>query len=192
MGTEQRRLGDHEFAVYAIGAVLVPLNTRYRGEEASHVLGTSGARLLFAATDVLGSDLVALLADQPALEALEEIVVLEGPSRPGSTTLAEFNARATEAHGEEVARRRAALTGDDPSDVIFTSGTTGKPKGAVLGHGASVRTYLAWSELVGLRRGDRYLVVYPFFHTAGLKSGVLACVLRVRRSSPTPSSTSLR
>ena len=67
---------------------------------------------------------------------------------------------------------------DDASDIIFTSGTTGKPKGAVLGHGASVRTYLAWSELVGLRRGDRYLVVYPFFHTAGLKSGLLACVLR--------------
>ena len=72
----------------------------------------------------------------------------------------------------------AALGADDASDIIFTSGTTGKPKGAVLGHGASVRTYLAWSELVGLRRGDRYLMVYPFFHTAGLKSGLLACVLR--------------
>ena len=166
------------FAVYAVGAVLVPLNTRYRGEEAGHVLRTSRARLLFAATDLLGSDLVALLADQPALEDLEEIVVLEGPPRSGCTTLAEFNARATDAHGREVARRRDALTEDDASDIIFTSGTTGKPKGAVLEHGASVRTYLAWSELVGLRRGDRYLVVYPFFHTAGLKSGVLACVLR--------------
>ena len=77
-----------------------------------------------------------------------------------------------------VAARSAAITSRDSSDIIFTSGTTGKPKGAVLGHGASVRTYLAWSELVGLRRGDRYLVVYPFFHTAGLKSGILACVLR--------------
>jgi len=166
------------FAVYSIGAVLVPLNTRNRGEEAGHVLRTSQARLLFAVTDLLGSDLVALLADVPGLEALEEIVVLEGPPRPGCATLAEFNARATDAHGREVARRRAAVAEDDPSDIIFTSGTTGKPKGAVLEHGASVRTYLAWSELVGLRRGDRYLVVYPFFHTAGLKSGVLACVLR--------------
>src|ERR1700723_3659878 len=87
-------------------------------------------------------------------------------------------ARARDGPGEEVAKRRSALGGDDASDIIFTSGTTGKPKGAVLGHGASVRTYLAWSELVGLRRGDRYLVVYPFFHTAGLKSGLLACVLR--------------
>ncbi len=166
------------FAVYTIGAVLVPLNTRYRGEEAGHVLRTSRARLLFAVTDLLGSDLVALLADEPVLDALEEIVVLEGPPRPGCTTLTEFSARATDAHGPEVERRRAAVAEDDASDIIFTSGTTGKPKGAVLGHGASVRTYLAWSELVGLQRGDRYLVVYPFFHTAGLKSGVLACVLR--------------
>ena len=166
------------FAVYAVGAVLVPLNTRYRGEEAGHVLRTSRARLLFAVTDLLGSDLVALLADVAGLESLEEIVVLEGPPRPGCTTLPEFTARATDAHGREVTRRRAAVSAADASDIIFTSGTTGKPKGAVLGHGASVRTYLAWSELVGLRRGDRYLVVYPFFHTAGLKSGVLACVLR--------------
>ena len=166
------------FAVYAVGAVLVPLNTRYRGEEAGHVLRTSRARLLFTVTDMLGSDLVELLAGVPGLESLEEIVVLEGPACSGCTTVAELTARATDAHRPEVARRRAALRADDASDIIFTSGTTGKPKGAVLGHGASVRTYLAWSELVGLRRGDRYLMVYPFFHTAGLKSGLLACVLR--------------
>ncbi len=166
------------FAVYTTGAVLVPLNTRYRGEEAGHVLRTSRARLLFAVTDLLGSDLVSLLDDVPVLEALEEIVVLEGPPRPGCTTLTEFSARGTATHAREVERRRAALDEDDASDIVFTSGTTGKPKGAVLAHGASVRTYWAWSDLVGLRRGDRYLVVYPFFHTAGLKSGILACVLR--------------
>ncbi len=166
------------FAIYTIGAVLVPLNTRYRGEEAGHVLRTSRARLLFAVTDLLGADLVAMLADVPGLGCLEEIVVMEGPARPGCATVAEFAARATDTLGPEVERRRSTLTGDDASDIIFTSGTTGKPKGAVLRHGASVQTYLAWSELVGLRRGDRYLVVYPFFHTAGLKSGLLACVLR--------------
>ena len=94
--------------------------------------------------------------------------VLAGCSTPGPPTPT----------GGRWCRRTAVAAADDASDVIFTSGTTGKPKGAVLGHGASVRTYLAWSELVGLRNGDRYLVVYPFFHTAGLKSGVLACVLR--------------
>ena len=56
----------------------------------------------------------------------------------------------------------------------------------MLGHGASVRTYTAWSELVGLREGDRYVVVYPFFHTAGLKSGILACVLTGATIYPFP------
>lgn len=166
------------FAVYAVGAVLVPMNTRYRGEEAGHVLRTSRARLLFSVTDFLGTDLTALLADVPGLSALEEMVILDGPVPPGSVSMATFEARATDGLQSEVDRRRAAITADDASDIIFTSGTTGKPKGAVLAHGASIRTYLAWSELVGLRHGDRYLLVYPFFHTAGLKSGVLACILR--------------
>jgi acyl-CoA synthetase (AMP-forming)/AMP-acid ligase II len=166
------------FAVYAVGAILVPLNTRYKGEEAGHVLRTAGARLLFSVTDFLGADLLSLLTGVPGLDALEELVVMAGPLGGGSVTLRDFIDRAAAVPQTSVDDRTAALERTDPSDIIFTSGTTGKPKGAVLGHGASVRTYLAWSELVGLRRADRYLVVYPFFHTAGLKSGVLACVLR--------------
>jgi acyl-CoA synthetase (AMP-forming)/AMP-acid ligase II len=166
------------FAVYAVGAILVPLNTRYKGEEAGHVLRTAGARLLFSVTDFIGADLLSLLTGVPGLDALEELVVMAGPLGGGSVTLRDFIDRAAAVPQTSVDDRTAALERTDPSDIIFTSGTTGKPKGAVLGHGASVRTYLAWSELVGLRRADRYLVVYPFFHTAGLKSGVLACVLR--------------
>jgi acyl-CoA synthetase (AMP-forming)/AMP-acid ligase II len=166
------------FAVYAVGGILVPLNTRYKGEEAGHVLRTSRARLLFSVTDFLGSDLPSLLAEVEGLDALQEIVVMDGPRTGGTVSLSEFIDRAAAVSQAAVDARSTAIAGTDPSDIIFTSGTTGKPKGAVLGHGASVQTYLAWSELVGLRQADRYLVVYPFFHTAGLKSGVLACVLR--------------
>jgi acyl-CoA synthetase (AMP-forming)/AMP-acid ligase II len=166
------------FGVYAAGGVLVPFNTRYRGEEAGHILRTAGARLLLTVTDFLDTDYVAMLDGIAGLESLEEIVVMSGGVPGAATSWGDFLARKDRVPATEVAERTRAIVGDDPSDIIFTSGTTGAPKGAVLAHGASVRTYLEWSELVDLRGGDRYLSVYPFFHTAGLKSGILACVLR--------------
>ena len=94
-----------------------------------------------------------------------------GPTRRETTTWEAFVARD---RGQALPPVEAA----DLADIVFTSGTTGAPKGAMLAQGPSVRTYEAWCDAVGLRRGDRYLCVYPFFHTAGLKSAVLACVLR--------------
>lgn len=163
--------------IYAAGAVLVTINTRFKGEEAAHVLRTSRATLLFTVTDFLGTDFAALLHDVGPLEHLREIVVIDGPARDGVTPWDTFVERAGDADSKEVAARESGLGFDSISDIIFTSGTTGAPKGAMLAHGASIRTYRAWSERVGLQTGDRYLVVYPFFHTAGLKSGVLACIL---------------
>ena len=72
---------------------------------------------------------------------------------------------------DQSAARAAAIGPDDVSDVLFTSGTTGAAKGAMLRHHASVRAYTAWSDVVGLAEGDRYLVINPFFHAFGLKAG---------------------
>jgi acyl-CoA synthetase (AMP-forming)/AMP-acid ligase II len=171
------------FGVYRAGAVLVPVNTRFKGAEAAHVLRKSGARVLLASTAFLGTDLVGLLDETTDPPAIEVRVALEGPIRIGVISWDDFMAS-----GE---LRRPwngwpKIEPHDPSDIIFTSGTTGAPKGAVLAHGPSVRTYLTWSELVGLRSGDRYLCVYPFFHTAGLKSAILACVLRGAAILPHP------
>jgi acyl-CoA synthetase (AMP-forming)/AMP-acid ligase II len=173
------------FGIYLAGGVLVPLNTRYRGEEAAHVLGRSGARVLLTVTDFLGTDYVELLRAVPAV-ALDEIVVLDGKVPEATTSWDDFVARAASADAGTVAAREAALDPRDTSDIIFTSGTTGAPKGAMLSHGASTRTYATWADLVGLREGDRYLLVYPLFHTAGLKSGVLACVLTGATVVPEP------
>ena len=163
------------FGVYLAGAVLVPINTRFKGMEAAHVLRRSQARLLCASTDVLGTDLIGLLEDVGELPDLRETVALDGPGRDDAVPWKAFVGRA---EGSGAADALPRVGADDLADIIFTSGTTGAPKGAMLAHGASVRTYEAWSDAVGLQQGDRYLCVYPFFHTAGLKSAILACVLR--------------
>ncbi|CAO0831619.1 2-succinylbenzoate--CoA ligase [Streptomyces microflavus] len=74
-----------------------------------------------------------------------------------------------------VREREAAIAPSDPSDIIYTSGTTGAPKGAVITHAQTLRAYEIWSDLAGLREGDRYLIVNPFFHTFGYKAGIIAC-----------------
>ena len=72
------------------------------------------------------------------------------------------------------------------SDIIFTSGTTGKPKGAMTTHAQTLRTFDAWANTVGLERGDRYLVVNPFFHTFGYKAGIIACFIKGATIVPEP------
>ncbi|HEY1990354.1 MAG TPA: AMP-binding protein [Acidimicrobiales bacterium] len=165
------------FAVYGVGGILVPINTRYKGTEAADLLRAADVRMLFTVTDFLGTNYVELLDGLEGLDGVGETVVTSGPVPAGSTSWTSFLDRAAPITPEDAAAREAAIHPDDPSDIIFTSGTTGLPKGAVLRHGASVETYLQWSKGVGLQAGDRMLVVYPFFHTAGLKSGVLAAFL---------------
>ena len=162
---------------YAVGAAVVPLNTRFKGTEAAHVLRTSKARLLFTVTDFLDTDYVALLDGQPDIGCVTETVVLRGPLRPSTVSWTDFLARGDAVPGSAVADREAAVAPDDMSDILFTSGTTGAPKGAMLSHEASVRAYTAWTDVIGLRAGDRYLIINPFFHAFGLKAGILACLL---------------
>lgn len=82
--------------------------------------------------------------------------------------------------------RAESIRPEAPSDIIFTSGTTGSPKGAVITHAQSLRCYDVWSELAGLREGDRYLIVNPFFHTFGYKAGIIACLMRGATMVPQP------
>jgi long-subunit acyl-CoA synthetase (AMP-forming) len=117
------------------------LNTRFRGEEAGHVLRTSGAKLLLTVTNFLDTDYVALLDGVGGLEALDEIVVFDGAVPDGATAFEGFLAGAERVPLDALQAREDAIGPDDLSDLIFTSGTTGAPKGAMLTHGASTCTY---------------------------------------------------
>ncbi|MFD6880037.1 MULTISPECIES: FadD3 family acyl-CoA ligase [unclassified Streptomyces] len=160
-----------------VGAVLVPVNTRYKPAEAADIIRRSGARVLFTERGFLGTDYARdLHASGEDLGALASTVILRGGSGPESYG-------AYLAAGESVPdSEREALASrvrpEDLGDLLYTSGTTGRPKGVMTTHGQSVRLYASWSERVTLRTGDRYLLVNPFFHTFGYKAGILACLLR--------------
>lgn len=170
-----------------VGGVLVPINTRFKGLEAGDIVRRSGAKLAFASGGFLGTDYAALLAAQNC-PALERIVALPslGPADAGGEAPKGAPAPALDAFmrlGEGVAdsalgERIDAVKPDDLSDILYTSGTTGAPKGAMTTHGQNVATFEEWAAAMGLNARDRYLIVNPFFHSFGYKAGWLAALLR--------------
>jgi HIP---CoA ligase len=162
------------FAVYSVGAILVPINTRFKAEEADYILEKAGVRRVFTVAGFLDNDYVAMLDGTD----LDEIVVMSGEVSGRAVSMDGLLERATSVDPAEVGKREDALGPESPCDIIFTSGTTGRPKGAILTHGSSIETYRQWSERVHLVRGDRALSIFPFFHTAGLKAGILAAFMQ--------------
>jgi HIP---CoA ligase len=169
------------------GAVLVPVNTRFKGREAADILARSRARALMTVTDFLGTDYTALLDSAgEQLPDLQTIVVARGKVTGRGRAWADFVAGGTGATEEEADRRAAALRPSDPSDILFTSGTTGVPKGVVQTHARTLRVATDWVAMTGLAAGDRYLMVNPYFHMFGLKAGILASLVAGAIMLPEP------
>jgi HIP---CoA ligase len=144
--------------VLYIGATLVPINTRFTAVEALDVIRRSGARGLFVAGEFLGVDRqAALLEADSALAARVHMYRI-----PTEWPDAGFDSPAEP---------------DDVADILFTSGTTGRSKGAMSAHRQSLGVARAWAARAGLVSSDRYLVINPFFHSFGYKAGILACLV---------------
>ncbi|MBU9765914.1 fatty acid--CoA ligase family protein [Mycobacterium sp. TNTM28] len=143
------------FGIMTAGGILVPVNTRFKTDEAADVVARSGAKAVMVQRGFLGQDFAfsPTQLDVPTIDLKSDFL---GSGSP--------------------------LTRDveptDVADVIFTSGTTGRPKGAMMNHRQTLRAYEEWATLADLREGDRYLMINPYFHTFGLKAGLVASFLR--------------
>ncbi len=170
-----------------VGGVLVPINTRFKGSEAAYVLNHSGAKFLLCDNKFLGRNYAQELRDSRiALPSLEHIIDFSGATDAQCTPWQDFLAQGHSVPLAEVHERERKIMPSDLCDIIFTSGTTGKPKGVMSRHDQTIRVFTEWSSIVGLSESDRYLIVNPFFHTFGYKAGFLACLLSGATMIPVP------
>ena len=140
------------FGLLTAGGVLVPVNTRFKTEEAGDIIVRSGVKAVLVQKGFLDQDYTAP-AGIPVIDLKSDFLSSGSPFE-------------------------RAVSGTDISDIIFTSGTTGRPKGAMMNHHQTLRMYEEWATLADLREGDRYLMINPYFHTFGLKAGLVTSFLR--------------
>jgi HIP---CoA ligase len=140
------------FGLLAAGGVLVPVNTRFKAEEAADIIGRSGAKAVLVQKGFLGQDYAAP-AGVPVIDLKSDFLCSGSPFTRD-------------------------VSSEDISDIVYTSGTTGRPKGVMMNHGQNLRLYAEWCDLADLREGDRYLMVNPYFHTFGYKAGLIASFIR--------------
>jgi HIP---CoA ligase len=184
---------------HGAGASLVPMNTRYTGYEAADVLRRTGARVLFLPDRFLGQDYLAALGQAaPGVSAsgpaggldrltLTVRVPVEGEDQgqayggeaalPGVVSWEDLLARAIQTSEASGRARAAQVQADDVADIIFTSGTTGAPKGAVSTHRQTIAVAAAWAERAQATDRDVYMIIAPFFHTFGYKAGWVVALL---------------
>ncbi|MGW4063017.1 FadD3 family acyl-CoA ligase [Amycolatopsis sp. NPDC004747] len=168
-------------ALYA-GAVLIPVNTRFTAVETVDLLVRGRAKALVVAADFLGTDRYAAIRDTgtelPDLGTVVR-VPLQEPHRPVEGTLGwdEFLATAERVPPAEAEARADAVGPDDVSDILFTSGTSGRSKGVLSAHRQTVDVAAGWAECGQVTADDRYLVINPFFHSFGYKAGIVVCLL---------------
>lgn len=179
-----------EYAVTALGAALVPLNTALRVRELDHIVRTSEMNLLVWGANVVGHDTLPLLQSlvpetndarvgewrSSNFPALRQVVgVGEGAWPVGVIPWSQIISSGGSARQKDAPVN--VVTSDDVALIMFTSGTTGAPKGALLTHGAIVDHLAHWVAHIGLGSGDRSILASPLFWTFGCTMNAIVPLL---------------
>ncbi len=177
------------FAAAALGAVVVPANTRFRQNELAYQLKASDTHTLILAPTVGDADFLAMVDTlvpelagaapgawrAAAFPALRNVIVsAPRASVPqGALTTAEATPPASSAELAAIDAIALAVEPGEPVVIQYTSGTTAFPKGAVLSHLSTARNAYHVNERLHITADDRILVPGPFFHVGGSTLGLL-------------------
>lgn len=157
-----------------VGASTVPLNTRLKGPEAAYILNKARPKVIVSVGQFLGADYGDILAGERLPEFSAKFRV--GAGRSDWAPWSDAVTAASERGLASISEIGASVEPDEIAEIMFTSGTTGFPKGTMLRHSQIVQAYSFWARQLGITSEDRYLVIAPMFHSYGFKAGVLACV----------------
>ncbi|MFL5260186.1 MAG: AMP-binding protein [Hyphomicrobiales bacterium] len=160
-----------QVAVALIGGVLVPLNTHLRQEDLQYALSQSGVRALFASERFRSNLFLEMIrALRPALPDLQHVLVM---GRPGTD---ELSFEEVIAAGRASSADLPEVHADDVAALLYTSGTTGSPKGALLTHRGMMQNSWETAARLGITRSDRWTSIIPLFHCAGCIMNLLGCL----------------
>ena len=168
-----------KFAIARVGALAVPFNYFYRQDELRYVLSDAGCRVLVIMSGFRGLDYQSMLDaimpgwDSPMPDASWSVVLLDtdGRARPDCRTLTGL---AVLGDGNPGASDGLAVDPDSASDMLYTSGTTGSPKGVLVTHDAVLRTAYASALTRAYEDGRRILFSLPCYHMFGYIEGLLS------------------
>lgn len=160
--------------IASAGGVLIPVSTRFRSAEIEDLALRGNAKFLLSAGDFLDCYYPDLLTE-PTRAQLTEVVVQGRAGR--DTAWEDFTARGDTLDDATLSAREAQIGPDALCDTLFTSGTTGRSKGVKYAHKQLLDVSADWTERVGMQRGDRVLVIPPFFHAFGYHAAALGALI---------------
>lgn len=182
-----------QFAAAKAGLILVSLNPAYRSAEVAYAIKQVSCRAIVCATSYKTSnylDILSAIAPEfrtskrgalhsKALPDLLIVIQIGGPVVSGAIPFEALSIDHVDAdiHADVLlAHVDAEISFDDPTNIQFTSGTTGAPKGATLTHHNILNNGYFVGEALGLSSGDRVCIPVPFYHCFGMVMGNLACI----------------